>query len=299
MVKASTSVRRSSRDKSSNTPSNASALNPDGVALDLLRQVIETEGRIITDPRNKLNVLLVKDGAEFSSSGEGKDWVPGHADPEQGFTFQNNGHKDHVDMLEDWQHRLPEEARALIPADKLIAVELVANVSPETTKKDKASKSTTAGKRKNKKPRKVNFHFGEDVPEELHEGAAEWKQCVEKGGEQFFGAGEPAKSLKDLEKQIKETIRSFAYCADGQFRVTSHQTKAYKAKHLDPVAKRLITAVKRNVAQQAAQLEKEILEDLCLSDYHLENTFNDDVLENEDDKVNDKENTTPMTAVEE
>eukprot|EP00956_Cyclotella_meneghiniana_P032438 scaffold89254_cov22-Cyclotella_meneghiniana.AAC.2 len=70
MVKASTSVRRSSRDKSSNTPSNASALNPDGVALDLLRQVIETEGRIITDPRNKLNVLLVKDGAEFSSSGK-------------------------------------------------------------------------------------------------------------------------------------------------------------------------------------------------------------------------------------
>lgn len=105
-------------------------------------------------------------------------------------------------MLEDWQHRLPEEARALIPADKLIAVELVANISPETTKKDKASMSTTAGKRKNKKPRKVNFHFGEDVPEELHEGAAEWKQCVEKGGEQFFGAGEPAESLKDLEKQV-------------------------------------------------------------------------------------------------
>lgn len=107
--------------------------------------------------------------------------------------------KDHVEVLEEWQDRLPDEARALIPADKLI--EVVANVSPET--KDKASKSTTAGKRKNKKPRKVSFYFGEDVPEELHEEAAEWKQCVEKGGEQFFGADEePAKSLKDLEKQV-------------------------------------------------------------------------------------------------
>lgn len=68
MVTAS-SVRRSSRDKSS-TPSNAFALSPDGVALNLLRQVIETEGRIITDPRNKLNDLLVKDGVEFSLSGK-------------------------------------------------------------------------------------------------------------------------------------------------------------------------------------------------------------------------------------
>ena len=53
------------------------------------------------------------------------------------------------------------------------------------------------------------------------------------------------------------------------------------------------------MAQQAAQLEKEILEDLCLSDYHLENTFQDDHLENVEDKMNDKENTTPVTAVDE
>ena len=75
--------------------------------------------------------------------------------------------------------------------------------------------------------------------------------------------------------------------------------KTYKAKHLDPVAKRLITAVKRNVAQQAAQLEKEILEDLCLTDYHLENTFHEAVLEKLEDNVNGKENITSMAAFEE
>jgi hypothetical protein len=59
------SVRRSSRDKSA--PSTPSGL---GVAVSLLREVMEQEGRIMTDPRNKLNEILIKKGVEYSSLGE-------------------------------------------------------------------------------------------------------------------------------------------------------------------------------------------------------------------------------------
>lgn len=104
--------------------------------------------------------------------------------------------KDHVDLLEEWQHKLPDEARALIPADKLVQV---MKISPERgeKRKDVVVKSSKAGKKKQKK-----FKFAEELPEELGDVAKEWEKCVLEGGTECIGSVETVRSLKQVSTLI-------------------------------------------------------------------------------------------------
>lgn len=54
-----------------------------GTAVSLLREVMEHQGKIISDPRNKLNEILIKEGVEYS--------VEGKIDKSMHHTVQVNG----------------------------------------------------------------------------------------------------------------------------------------------------------------------------------------------------------------
>jgi hypothetical protein len=111
--------------------------------------------------------------------------------------------KDHVDLLEEWQHKLPDEARALIPADKLVQV---MKISPERgeKRKDVVVKSSKAGKKKQKK-----FKFADELPEELGDVAKEWGKCVLEGGTECIGSIETVCSLKQVSTIILCTLCFF------------------------------------------------------------------------------------------
>lgn len=103
------------------------------------------------------------------------------------------------DVIIEWAHKLPAEAKAHISADKLPKDVEVANVSEDEGKGRKNATKNAKKKRKTEK-QEVDDDF---LPEEFDDTKKEFFKLL-KDGEELVGMGgdKPTKSLKKLMQQV-------------------------------------------------------------------------------------------------
>jgi len=283
--------RRSSRrgvDNDDDTISPNIGLSKDETAFSVLRTyVLQDDFRSISDPDNVMKKIWIRDGKEKKDGVDGVDWIK-----EDGFTvkkyaeFWRNEMAELEDVIVEWGHKLPAEAKSHLDKslfkddDDVLGVEVknaAAKVTPgpnsgkENKRKSISTTSKSSGKPKRRKKAKSDDNNDDKnnykLTPELLALRKQWFSQLEAGHykvgiEEASSEVKKTSSIKKRMAQAESTKNLFVHNVGECSRVA-----LYKQVALDPLAKHIIAKVDAYVANQAAILRNEFLEDLVLSNY--------------------------------